>query len=220
MLMLNFFGDTVDTRNMTRFKLVGTKGASIDVNSDAVKSFIQKMKDKNITIDPTITVFEAMFTDLPGKVSRAYLPIEKYLPPQTKRNAMSGGFVDDESLAPQYGRSYETMKKFLKALYDNGITILAGTDGGIVQHELEVYSECGIPNYDVLRMATYFPAKEYGLLDKYGTVAPGKIANLILIDGDPKKNIKDIRKIYLTIKEGKIYSPKRIYAAYGWKYYY
>ncbi|HEY5773953.1 MAG TPA: amidohydrolase family protein [Chitinophagaceae bacterium] len=220
MLMLNFFGDTVDTRNMTRFKLVGAKGASIDVNGDAVKSFIQKMKDKNITIDPTITVFEAMFTDLPGKVSKVYLPIEKYLPSQTKRNAMSGGFVDDESLAPQYGRSYETMKKFLKALYDNGITILAGTDGGIVQHELEVYSECGIPNYDVLRMATYFPAKEYGLLDKFGTVAPGKIANLILIDGDPKKNIKDIRKIYLTIKEGKIYSPKRIYAAYGWKYYY
>ena len=64
----------------------------------------------------------------------------------------------------------------------------------ILQHELEVYSECGIPNYDVLRMATYFPAREYGLLDKYGTIAPGKIANLVLIDGDPKKNIKDIRK--------------------------
>jgi Amidohydrolase family len=220
MLMLNFFGDTVDTRNMTRFKLIGKKGNSLDVNSNEVKSFIQKMKDKNITIDPTITVFEGMFTDLPGKVSRAYLPIEKYLPSQIKRNAMSGGFIDDESLAPQYSESYDVMKKFLKALYDNGITILAGTDGGIIQHELEVYSECGIPNYDVLRMATYFPAKEYGLLDKYGTVAPGKIANLILIDGDPKKNIKDIRKIYLTIKEGKIYSPKKIYAAYGWKYYY
>lgn len=220
MLMLNFFGDTVDTRNMTRFKLVGKKGSSLEVNSDAVKNFIQKMKEKNITIDPTITVFEGMFTDLPGKVAKAYLPIEKYLPSQTKRNAMSGGFVDDEALAPQYSKSYEVMKKFVKALYDNGITILAGTDGGIVQHELEVYSECGIPNYDVLRMATYFPAKEYGLLDKYGTISEGKIANLILIDGDPKKNIKDIRKIYLTIKEGKIYSPKKIYAAYGWKYYY
>src|SRR5258705_1492170 len=220
MLMLNFFGDTVDTRNMTRFKLVGKKGSSLDVNSDAVKNFIQKMKDKNITVDPTITEFEGMFTDLPGKVSRAYLPIVQYLPSEAKRRALSGGFVDDESLAPQYTKSYEVMKKFLKALYDNGITILAGTDGGIVQHELEVYSECGIPNYDVLRMATYFPAKEYGLLDKYGTVAAGKIANLILIDGDPKKNIRDIRKIYLTIKEGKIYSPKRIYAAYGWKYYY
>ena len=220
MLMLNFFGDTVDTRNMTRFKLVGTKGASIDVNSDAVKNFIQKMKAKNITIDPTISVFESMFIDLPGKIAKAYAPITAYLPSETKRNAMAGGFVDDESLAPQYSKSYEVMKKFLKVLYDNGITILAGTDGGIVQHELEVYSECGIPNYDVLRMATYLPAKEYGLLDKYGTVAPGKIANLILIDGDPKKNIKDIRKIYLTIKEGKIYSPKKIFTAYGWKYYY
>ena len=220
MLMLNFFGDTVDTRNMTRFKLIGKKGSSIDVNSDAVKSFIKKMKDKNITIDPTITVFENMFTDLPGKVAKAYLPIVKYLPAEAKRNAMSGGFIDDESLAPEYSKSYEVMKKFLKALYDNGITILAGTDGGIVQHELEVYSECGIPNYDALRMATYFPAKEYGLLDKYGAIAAGKMANLVLIDGDPLKNIKDIRKIYLTIKEGKIYSPKRIYAAYGWKYYY
>lgn len=220
MLMLNFFGDTVDTRNMSRFKLVGKKGYSLDVNSDGVKSFFQRIKDKNITVDPTISIFESMFTDMPGKVAKAYLPIEKYLPSQTRRLAMAGNFIDDESLAPQYSSSYEVMKKFVKALYDNGITILAGTDGGILQHELEVYSECGIPNYDVLRMATYLPAKEYGLLDKYGTIAPGKIANLILIDGDPKKNIKNIRKIYLTIKEGKIYSPKKIYAAYGWKYYY
>ena len=220
MLMLNFFGDTVDTRNMTRFKLIGNKGNTIEVNSDAAKSFIQKMKDKNIAIDPTITVFESMFTDMPGKVAKAYQPIEKYLPSQTRRFAMAGNFIDDKSLAQEYSKSYEVMKKFVKVLYDNGITILAGTDGGILQHELEVYSECGIPNYDVLRMATYLPAKEYGFLDKYGTVAPGKIANLVLIDGDPKKNIKDIRKIYLTIKEGKIYSPKKIYAAYGWKYYY
>jgi imidazolonepropionase-like amidohydrolase len=69
-------------------------------------------------------------------------------------------------------------------------------------------------------MATYFPAKQYNMLDKYGTIEAGKIANLILIDGDPKKNIKDIRNIYLTIKEGKVYSPKKIYQAYGWKYYY
>jgi imidazolonepropionase-like amidohydrolase len=69
-------------------------------------------------------------------------------------------------------------------------------------------------------MATYFPAKVHGMLDNYGTVDAGKIANLILIDGDPRKNIKDIRRIFLTIKEGKLYYPKKIYAAYGWKYYY
>lgn len=220
MLMLNFFGDTVDTRNMTRFKLVGKKGYTIDVNSDVVKSFIQKMKDKNISVDPTINIFENMFTDMPGKIAKAFLPISKYMAANDKRNAMTGGFIDDEAYAKTYAQSYEVMKKLLKALYDNGITILSGTDGGILQHELEIYSEIGIPNYDVLRMATYFPAKQHDLLDKYGTVEAGKIANLILIDGDPKKNIKDIRNIYLTIKEGKVYSPRKIYQAYGWKYYY
>ncbi|HEX6170320.1 MAG TPA: hypothetical protein VFZ33_11530 [Chitinophagaceae bacterium] len=97
------------------------KGASIDVNSDVVRNFIQKMRDKNITIDPTISVFESMFIDLPGKIAKAYVPVAAYLPPETKRNGMAGGFVDDESLALQYSRSYEVMKKFLKVLYDNGI---------------------------------------------------------------------------------------------------
>jgi imidazolonepropionase-like amidohydrolase len=220
MLMLNFFGDTVDTRNMSRFKLVGNKGFTIDLNSEAVKNFVQKLKEKNIAVDPTINVFEGMFTDMPGKISKAYLPIAAYLPAETKRYAMAGAYIDADSLAGAYAKSFATMKKLLKVLYDNGITILAGTDGGIVQHELEIYSECGIPNYDVLRMATYWPAKIHGMLDNYGTVDAGKIANLILIDGDPKRNIKDIRKIFLTIKEGKLYYPKKIYAAYGWKYYY
>lgn len=220
MLMLNFFGDTVDTRNMTRFKLIGNKGYTIDVKSDAVKNFVQKLKEKNVIVDPTINIFESMFTDMPGKIAKAYLPIAAYLPAETKRYAMSGSFIDDNAVAAAYAKSFTAMKKLLKMLYDNGITILSGTDGGILQHELEIYSECGIPNYDVLRMATYWPAKVHGMLNDYGTVDAGKIANLILIDGDPKKNIKDIRKIFLTIKEGKLYYPKKIYAAYGWKYYY
>jgi imidazolonepropionase-like amidohydrolase len=220
MIVLNFFGDTVDSRNMSRFKLVGNKGYTIDNKSTAVKNFIQQLKDKNIVVDPTINIFESMFTDMPGKIAKAYQPVATWLPADTRRYAMAGAYIDADSLAPAYARSYSNMKQLLKLLYDNGITLLSGTDGGMLQHELEIYSECGIPNYDVLRMATYFPAKVHGLLDNYGTVDAGKIANLILIDGDPKKNIKDIRKIFLTIKEGKLYYPKKIYAAYGWKYYY
>ena len=204
MLMLNFFGDTVDTRNMTRFKLIGKKGYTINTKSKMVTDFIQQLKDKNVVVDPTINIFESMFTDMPGKIAKAYLPIAAWLPADTKRYSMVGNYIDADSVAAAYARSFTTMKQLLKALYDNGITILAGTDGGLLQHELELYSECGIPNYDVLRMATYLPAKVHGLLDNYGTVDAGKIANLILIDGDPKKNIKDIRKIFLTIKEGKL----------------
>ena len=113
-----------------------------------------------------------------------------------------------------------TMKKLLKSLYDNKITVVSGTDGGILQHELEVYAQCGIPNAEVLRMATIIPATLSGKTASYGSIEAGKTANMILVDGNPLNNIQDIRNIYLTIKEGKIYSPKDIYAAYGWKYYY
>jgi imidazolonepropionase-like amidohydrolase len=220
MIMLNFFGDTVDTRNMTRFKLVGQKGYTIDVKSNAVQSFIKKMKDKNIAHDPTLTTFEDMFIGLPGKPSLAYLPILPYLPAEIKRNVLAGSYIGEDAEIENYKKSYETMKKLLKELYDHKITIVAGTDGGIVQHELEEYSEIGIPNTDVLRMATIVPAKLCGKENLLGSIEEGKIANMILIDGNPLQNMQDIRKIFLTIKEGKIYSPKEIYAEYGWKYYY
>lgn len=220
MIMLNFFGDTIDTRNMTRFKLVGQKGYSIDPKSEAVQSFIKKMKDKNIAHDPTLTTFEDMFIGLPGKPSLTYVPIIQYLPAEVKRNVMSGGFIGQDSEAGAYKKSYDTMKKLLKELYDHQITIVSGTDGGILQHELEEYSEIGIPNAEVLRMSTIIPAKLCGKEKELGSIEQGKIANMILIDGNPLQNMQDIRKIYLTIKQGKIYSPKDIYGAYGWGYYY
>lgn len=220
MIMLNFFGDTVETRNMNRFKLVGEKGYMIDLEGPEAKALIEKMKDKNIAHDPTITTFEDMFIGLPGKASEAYRPILAYLPAEIKRFAMSGGFIGDDTQIESYKKSYDAMKKMIKKLYDNKITIVAGTDGGIVQHELETYVDCGIPNADVLRMATIIPAKLTGRDNLYGSIEQGKVANMILVDGNPLQNMQDIRKVYMTIKEGKIYSPKDIYSAYGWKYYY
>jgi imidazolonepropionase-like amidohydrolase len=220
MIMLNFFGDTVETRNMNRFKLIGEKGYTIDPDGAKVTAFIQKMKDKNISHDPTISTFEDMFIGLPGKPSPAYIPILKYLPAEIKRSAIAGGFIGKDDEVETYKKSFDVMKKVLKKMYDNHITIVAGTDGGIVQHELEMYSDMGIPNADALRMATIIPAKQCGKADDLGSIEEGKIANLILVDGDPLKNMTDLRNIFITIKEGKIYSPKDIYAAYGWKYYY
>jgi imidazolonepropionase-like amidohydrolase len=97
---------------------------------------------------------------------------------------------------------------------------LAGTDGGILQHELELYSDAGIPNAAVLKMATYWPAKLSGKDNVLGSIREGKIADLVLVDGNPLERMEDIRKIYVTIKEGKLYWPKEIYKQFGWGYYY
>ena len=220
MLVLNFFGDTVDTRSMGRFFLPGRKGYTIDVKGAAAQNFIRQLKDKHIVFDPTLCVFEEMYIDLPGHISRKYAPIAAYLPAEVKRGAMSGGFIDKDSLIDIYARSFINMESILKELYDNGLTILSGTDGGILQHELELYSKSGIPNAEVLRMATWYPAKVSGRDSLLGSIEANKMANLVLIEGNPLRNMQDIRKIYVTIKGGEIYWPKAIYGDFGWGYYY
>jgi hypothetical protein len=220
MLMLNFFGDTVDTRNITRLTLIGRKGYQIDVEGPEVQQFIQQLKNKKIVIDPTMSVFERIYLNLPGKISKAYAPISDYLPSNVKRAQMSGSFIGSDSLESRFAASFDNMKKMLKKLYDAGLIIVAGTDGGILQHELEIYSESGIPNADVLKMATFWAAQDAGKLESLGTIKEGKIANLILVDGNPLLHMNDIRKIFLTIKGDKMYSPKAIYNAFGWGYYY
>jgi hypothetical protein len=220
MLMLNFFGDTVDTRSMGRFFLPGRRGYTIDVKGAAARRFIRQLKDKHIVFDPTLSVFEEMYVDLPGHVSGKYAPIAGYLPAEVRRNAMNGGYLDKDSLIDTYAKSYANMEKMVKELYDNGLTILSGTDGGIVQHELEIYSRCGIPNAEVLKMATWYPARVSGRDSLLGSIEEGKTANLVLVDGNPLRHMEDIRKIFVTIKGGEMYWPKAIYGTFGWKYYY
>jgi hypothetical protein len=219
MLMLNFFGDTVDTRGMNRFYLPGRKGYTIDVKGPAFQQFVSQLKAHHTVFDPTMSAFEDWFTDLPRHMAKKYVPIAGFLPAEIKRSAMSGSYMDADSLIGAYARSFANMGNMVKELYDNGLIILAGTDGGIVQHELEIYSQAGIPNADVLRTATWWPARVSGKDNVYGSIEEGKMANLILIDGNPLQDMQDIRKVFLTVVSGELYWPKSIYGAYGWGYY-
>jgi hypothetical protein len=220
MLMLNFFGDTVDTRGMKRFYLPGRKGYTIDVKGPAFQAFVTQLKEHHTVFDPTLSAFEDWFTDLPKHMAKKYVPIAAYLPAEIKRAAMSGTYMDTDSLIDTYARSFANMGNIVKELHDNGLIILAGTDGGIVQHELEMYSQAGIPNADVLRMATWWPAKVSAKETQLGSIEEGKMANLILIEGNPLQDMQDIRKVYLTVKSGELYWPKNIYKEFGWGYYY
>ena len=98
-----------------------------------------------------------------------------------------------------------------------------GTDdfpGFTLQRELELYAKAGVPNAEVLRKATLLSARVAGKEAELGSIEVGKKANIILVDGDPVKNISDIRKVELTIKNGSVYDCKALYQSYGfgfWK---
>jgi imidazolonepropionase-like amidohydrolase len=143
------------------------------------------------------------------------------LPPQVQRGIKSGGDAlpaADAATDRQYRASYENMVRMLKKLYDSGIQIVAGTDaasGYALHRELEIYVEAGIPAPEVLRMATLEAATVMHREKDSGSVTPGKYADLILVDGNPTKNISDIRHIGLVIKGGEMYEPSNMYAAFG-----
>ena len=219
MIVLNFFGDTIDTRDMTRLTLPGLRAYTIDVKGTAFQAFMGQLKQHHTVVDPTLSAFEDEETQMPGELAKAYVAIGPFLPAKLRRDLMNSGYIGADSQRQVYARSFRNMGSMVKELYDNGLIVLAGTDGGILQHELELYSAAGIPNAAVLKMATYWPAKVSGRDNALGTIRAGKLANLVLVDGNPLEHIEDIRKIEVTIKEGRVYRPKAIYGQFGWGYY-
>jgi len=66
-----------------------------------------------------------------------------------------------------------------------------------------------------LRLATLTPAQVMGVDKDRGVIAAGKLADMVLIDGDPTQDIRDINKINTVIKGGKVYDPAAIEKAFG-----
>jgi len=216
MLALNFFGDTIDTRSPNRFRVPAKETASLDLNSDAFKKFIRLLKDKNIAVDPTVAVFENMFTARDGEMEPRYNSIVNRFPSTIQRNirAGGGGLPVPEGLNETYLKSYDAFLKITKLLYDNGITIVAGTDGfpGFDLHrELELYVKAGIPAEKVLQIATYGTAKYIGKESSIGSIAVGRKADIIIVEGNPVTNISDIRNTRWIIRGNSSYEAGALY---------
>ncbi len=218
MLFLNFMPDVTDTRTPARFTAVAERAADLDLNSPEVRAFIEKLRAKNIVVDPTVTVFEGMFTSRTGTLSPSYAMIADRLPPQVRRGLLTGGLPVPEGMDERYRASFRKMLDLIAALHRAGVTIVAGTDGlagFTLQRELELYVQAGIPVKDVLRIATLVPAQVLKRERDLGTIEAGKLADFVIFDGDPTTNISDLRKVVAVVKDGKVYQSGAIYAELG-----
>jgi imidazolonepropionase-like amidohydrolase len=120
--------------------------------------------------------------------------------------------------APALGVLLATLATVAAAREDQSVTIIPGTDavaGYTLHHELELYARAGIPPAEVLRLATLTSAQVIGAGGERGVIAPGKLADLILVDGDPSTQIADINQVMLVMKGGHIYDPARLEQALG-----
>jgi imidazolonepropionase-like amidohydrolase len=219
MLLLNFIaGDSVDTRTPERFRAVGRHGAEVDIEADSVRAFVAMLAAKGIEVDPTLATFEDMFLGRPRAMAPGDAIMAPRLPAQVRRGLLAGGLPTPGDLDQKHRAAYATMLRLVKALHDAGVPLLAGTDctaGFCLHRELELYSEAGIPNADVLRIATLGAATAAGQADRLGTIAPGKLADLVLVEGNPVADIRAIRRIALVVKDGILYDPAAVHATVG-----
>ncbi|NCP63412.1 MAG: amidohydrolase family protein [Paraglaciecola sp.] len=218
-LVLNFLvKPETDTRTLERFYLPSREFANVDLNSKALQDFIKLLKDKGLSIDPTLATFDFL-KKVDGTVGDPWRDIVDHLPPDVQRRYHTAEVdIPDASTAALYAKSYAKMVEFVGMMYRAGIPVVAGTDelaGFTLQGELELLVKAGLTPAQALQVATLNGAKYSNATATKGQIAVGKDADILLVNGDPTQNIADIRQLALVITQGKAIYPSKIYQAMG-----
>lgn len=151
--------------------------SDIDPDGQATGEIIKLMLQHNIGFDPTLAIQRIADSE------RKRYGIEQF------------AIVKD---------SYRRMSRFVARAEKMGVLLLAGTDNESLFDELDAYAAVGIPNMSILKAATANGAVWLGKQADFGTIQAGRRANLVLIDGDPLKDLKDLRRISAVIKHGRV----------------
>lgn len=137
-----------------------------------------------------------------------------YVPTLTAGHAVSDsaqfakGFFPETVRVKALGVGEQIQSTAGKA-YKKGVKIVFGTDAGVYPHgknnlEFLYMAEMGMKNHEILRAATIDAATMLRMQDKIGTVEPGKLADLIAVDGDPLSDIRAMLKVTFVMKNGAI----------------
>ena len=222
MLFLNFMPDVKDrTQTPVRLMAPALRAGTVDLNGQPVKDFIALMKRRDIVSDPTVGLFYQLAHARPGNLeSSGFAEIADWLPAQVRRGLLAGGLPRDTAAKrAAYDKSADAFLKMVALLHENGIRIVAGTDdvlpGFDTVFELELYAKAGIPNAAVLQTASIVPARVMKMDDKLGSVQPGKLADVIVVAGNPLENVSALRNVKTTIKAGVIHDSRALYATAG-----
>jgi hypothetical protein len=206
MLFLNFLFDQVqDTRTPARFTAVAEHAAELDLDSQAVRGFLDLLYERGVVLDPTVGIFEGMFLGRAGVVPPGFAAVADRLPVQVRRGMLGGGLPVLAGMDSRYRASFAKALELVAHAWRRGIRIVAGTDdlaGFALHRELELYQQAGIPAPEVLALATFGAAQVAGKGRDSGSIRPGKWADLVLVAGAPDRDVADIRHLRTVIRAG------------------
>ncbi|MGN8071807.1 amidohydrolase family protein [Mucilaginibacter sp. 22184] len=189
---------------------------SVDFNDPQSIAVIDFIKQHHVVIDATVGVYELAFRNLKDDITLLE-PAFYNLPMPLQ--ALFKNMGEEPEQANKFKPLFASLKQAVKKLYDAGVPIVAGTDMGFpgysLDRELELYVEAGLTPAQAIKTATIIPAAVMKMDKQTGSVEAGKQADLVIIDGDPVKNIRDIRNVSVVIKGGRIYDPVKLHQMVG-----
>ena len=189
---------------------------AIDVESPEAKKAISFFKQHQTVIDPTASWGEmaghpkdmdvASFE--PGVTAAPYTLSSKFL-------AMGSPAAD----SAQFHKRMDTNEAVIGALYRAGVPIVAGSDTGLIGYgldrELELYVQAGMTSMQAIQTATIVSARVMKLEKDSGSIEPGKRADLVLVEGNPLQDIRNLRRVSKVVANGRMFDSRKLGQSVG-----
>jgi imidazolonepropionase-like amidohydrolase len=207
------------------------EGADLLVHSVTDKpvddAFVKLLKDHGTILTPTLVVFERYGRTFANKLNLtpeekawgnpeviASLDVTK-LPPDKVPERIKTAVAAPDAVLSKIQQTYDIALKNLKTLEDAGITIAGGTDAGNIGtihgpslfREFQLMREAGLTPMQILQSTTANAARTFGgeIGPKLGVIAPGRLADLVILNSNPLADIARASDIQTVVKNGVSY---------------
>jgi len=172
---------------------------------------IMKLSEYGVFQTPTLTIntFDSRRFYADPKWRETY----QELPEAAEKDWMQGSLNLADIDVTENAKKFDAWSlSLVNKMHQEGVKIIAGTDtpigyltpGYSLHKELELLSEAGLSNMDVLRSATITPAEFFGMESQMGTIEVGKLADLVILDKNPLTSISNTQSIHRVIVKGQI----------------
>ena len=184
----------------------------LDLAGEEVRVMLDELVAHGVVVDPTLIASHTkFFGDQPRWLDN---PDNALLPPALVAGWRAGSFTRDWK-PEQYAAARQAWPKMLaltRAMFDRGVRMVVGTDmptawivpGASFHEELALLRDAGIPEADVLRMATSAAARALGLTEEVGAVLPGRRADLVVLRRNPLERIENTRSLAMVVQAGRV----------------
>ena len=192
-----------------------------DLQSEKMRALVARLAESKVFLDPTLLISQQ--TEVPDLEAERNDPNNQYLSPAAVEEAVKSAknplFDLPSDLQTVAAEAFRKQEQFVGMCNQAGVRIIAGTDGpGIgsllpgfgLHRELELLVASGLSPVEALRAATSTAAQALGKQDQLGTIAPGRLADMVVLDADPLEGVQNLGKIRLVVARGKTYAPQAL----------